>query len=528
MALTRFDPARVLGSKITGMSQQGLCEFASKLCGRIEAEVGSKSYRGGIFPENISVDEDGNIGIGPASVGNWAGQELEFLAPELYWRSNPTAASDVYSVGMVMYYALNGGKLPYDGECEDAQLRRMGGEDFKAPKGTGRRLKDIVEKAVKFKAQERYQSLGEMQAAIDSCIKNLYLSGETSAEAIFNKSDDDLSELERMMVGIIEKSDEAPAEEQDGEEPAEEVKVYAPSTPIADAKAAARARASDPAQVIARRFKEQGSPAVPKLREEKNPELAPIVPSRQPVKTPPVQYTRNMEREKKIAEDVKKRRRRPLAVILVLCAALIVVAIIFNAMLKDFRQARANSSPSPAVTDADPFAGTMDPANTTDPNDPYGYFSEDGEEDENAPAASATPEPSETPREHGYELVIEDVSWTEAAEKCKEMGGHLVTINTQDEFDTVVKMAEEAGVPRIWIGCHRVDGELVWENDETGIEVWAKGEPSYVDINDQVAEDYIMLWDNNGWGYNDNRNDPIADYPEWYSGTVGFICEYGD
>ena len=120
-----------------------------------------------------------------------------------------------------------------------------------------------------------------------------------------------------------------------------------------------------------------------------------------------------------------------------------------------------------------------------------------------------------------------DVSWTEAAERCKEMGGHLVTINSQEEFDTVVEMAEEAGVPRIWIGCHRVDGELVWENGETGIEVWAKGEPSYVDINDQVAEDYIMLWNNNGWGYNDNRNDPIADYPEWYSGTVGFICEYG-
>ena len=73
-----------------------------------------------------------------------------------------------------------------------------------------------------------------------------------------------------------------------------------------------------------------------------------------------------------------------------------------------------------------------------------------------------------------------------------------------------------------------MDGELVWENGETGIEVWAKGEPSYVDINDEVAEDYIRLWDNNGWGYNDNRNDPIADYPEWYSGTVGFICEYGD
>ena len=527
MAFTSFDPARAIGSKITAMSQQALCEFASKLCGRIEAEVGSKSYRGGIFPENISADDDGNIALGPASAGDWKGQELEFLAPELYWRGNPSAASDVYSVGMVMYYALNGGKLPYDGECEDAQLRRMGGENFKAPKGTGRRLSEIVEKAVSFKAQERFQSLGEMQAAIDSCIKNLYLSGETSAEAIFKKSDDDLSELERMMVGIIEKGDVAPAEEQDTGEQAEEVKVYAPSTPIADAKAAARARASDPAQIIARKFKEQASPAVPKLREEKNPELAPIVPHRQPVKTPPVQYTRNMEREKKIAEDVKKRRRRPLAVILVLCAALIVVAIVFNAMLKDFRQARARDEAAASPT-PDPFAGTMTPQETTDPNDPYGYFSQDGEEGDSAAEASATPEPSPTPREHGYDLVIEDVSWTEAAEKCKEMGGHLVTINTQEEFDAVVKMAEEAGVPRIWIGCHRVDGVLVWENDETGIEVWAKGEPSYVDINDQVAEDYIMLWNNNGWGYNDNRNDPIADYPQWYSGTVGYICEYGD
>ena len=69
MANTRFDPAHVLGKRICGMSQQGLCEFASKLCGCIEAEVGSKSYRGGIYPENISVDDEGNIGLGPAAAG---------------------------------------------------------------------------------------------------------------------------------------------------------------------------------------------------------------------------------------------------------------------------------------------------------------------------------------------------------------------------------------------------------------------------------------------------------------------------
>jgi len=520
MAITRFDPSRVLGDKITGMSQQGLCEFASKLCGRIEAEVGSKSYRGGIFPENISVDDDGNIGIGPAAESDWQGQELQFLAPELYWRGQPSAASDVYSVGMLMYYALSGGSLPLEQECQDAQLRRMGGDNFKAPKGTGRRLGDIVEKAIRFQGAERFQTLGEMQASLDSCIKNLYLNGEPSAEAIFKKSDDDLSEIERMMVGIIEKEDQAPEE-------AEDVKVYAPSTPIADARAAARSQDMDPTQIIARKLKEQSSPAVPKLREEKNPELAPIVPHRQPVKTPPVQYTRNMEREKKIAENAKKRRHRPLAVILVLCAVLVMMAIIFNAMLKDFQQARSKASPSPSVATQDPFIGTMAPT-TPDPNDPYGLFTEDGQGVEASPVPSNEPEESAPPREHGYELIVEDVSWTEAAEKCKEMGGHLVTISDEEEFNTIVALAEEKGVPRLWIGCHRVNGQLVWETEETGFEKWAKGEPSYVDVNDQVAEDYIMLWNNNGWGYNDNRNDPIADYPAWYSGTVGYVCEFGD
>lgn len=519
MAKTVFDPAQVLGKRIVGMSQQGVCEFASRLCGCIEAQVGSQSYRGGIFPENISVDDEGNIGIGPAAASDWQGRELDFLAPELYWRGQPSAASDVYSVGLLMYYALSGGKLPYEGECEDAQLRRMGGEDLQAPKGTGRRLKEIMEKALRFQSAQRFQSLGEMQAALDSCIKNLYLNGEPSAEAIFKKNDDDLSEIERMMVGIIEKGDVAP-EESGGD--GEDVKVYAPSTPIADAKAAARAQAQDPAQIIARKLKEQGSPAVPKLREEKNPELAPISPLRHEIKAPPVQYTRNVEREKKIAEDVKKRRRRPLAVILVLCALLIVVAIVFNAMLKDIQQIRGKATPTPAPTDI--YLSTMAPEPTTDPNDPYGLFIEKPDK----PEASAVPEESPAPREHGYELVVADVSWTEAAQRCQEMGGRLVTINDEEEFNAIIALAEEQGVPRLWIGCHRVNGQLVWEDGSTGYERWAKGEPTYVDINDQVAEDYVMLWDNNGWGYNDNRNDPIADYPQWYSGTVGFVCEYGE
>ena len=41
-------------------------------------------------------------------------------------------------------------------------------------------------------------------------------------------------------------------------------------------------------------------------------------------------------------------------------------------------------------------------------------------------------------------------------------------------------------------------------------------------------EDYLLLWNNGTWCYNDSRNDPAREFPELYSGTIGYICEYED
>ena len=239
MANPVFDPERALGLKVTKMDRQELCEFVSALCRKVVAEVGSRGRRGGIYPSNISVDDNGGIAIGPAGKSPWEGEELKFIAPELYWNGQLSAASDVYSVGMLMYYAVSGGRLPLEDECRDAQLRRMGGDDYPAPKAAGRRLGEIIEKCIRFKAADRYQTLDELRAVLDSCIKNLYLSDVPSAEAIFKKNDDDLSDIERMMVGIIEKGDDDEAEaEPDAEAPAEPepgMKVYEPA-PKSDSK----------------------------------------------------------------------------------------------------------------------------------------------------------------------------------------------------------------------------------------------------------------------------------------------------
>ena len=80
----KFDPQQVLGDKITKFSRRELCAFGSRLCAQIREDAGPGNYRGGVYPENISLDEEGNVAIGPAKSADWEGQEAEFVAPELF------------------------------------------------------------------------------------------------------------------------------------------------------------------------------------------------------------------------------------------------------------------------------------------------------------------------------------------------------------------------------------------------------------------------------------------------------------
>ena len=523
MAKAEFDPGKALGAKIAQMDKQELCTFVSALCRAVVAEVGSRGRRGGLYPDNISVGADGAIAIGPAGKAPWQGQELQFVAPELYWNGQLSAASDVYSIGLMMYCAVSGGKLPLEGECEDPQLRRMGGGNPKAPKSAGRRLGTIIEKSLRFKASERYQTLEELRAVVDSCVKNLYLRGVPSAEAIFKKSDDDLDEVERMMVGIIERDEDTAietAEDFPEEEPEDGVKVYKPA-----AKGERKdVLSASQAELLARKMKSTSSPAVPKLGAA-DEDLAPVTLAKGAVRSSPaVQYKLKSDRERQIQEEIRKRRRRPLAVILVLCGLLLLAAVVFNAIPNISGTSRRGAAVSAPPTEA--------PSPTLTPI-PFEAFNSA------TPGPSITMEPVVVPEvelppanEHGYQVLVDDGSWTDAQRKCAALGGHLVAIDDEEELQEVIRMAEEAGISRVWIGMHRTSRDsdtYAWDGknaDYAGFVRWARGEPTFED--EGFMEDFIMLWDHNGWAYNDNRDDPCRDYPDFYSGTMGYICEFYD
>lgn len=534
MVKPTFDPEQILGFKITSMDRQELCEFVSALCRTVSAEVGPDTRRGGIYPQNISIDEQGGITLGPEGRSPWAGQEMQFIAPELYWNGELSPASDVYSVGMLLYYAVSGGSLPFEESGDEAQAMRMSGADLTAPEEAGDRLGLIIEKALCFCAEDRYQSLDEMRAELDEHLKELYQNEDA-------EDTEEAAEAAAVLpVAAVDAEAEKTAEETAGEnapeaaaEPEEGVKVYDPAAKNEPKEIISRQQS----ELLAEKFRTVASPAVPKMFQTAENDLEPVI-IRKDADGGSAVYTRSSDRERKIAEEVKKRRRRPFAVILVLCAVLVMVAIVMNAMLKDFQEAKDLPDNVIETIAVDPYAASMPPIETPEITGAFGLedleLNEDGiptagHDETKDPVLSTTQEgEGNAPAEHSYQVFKADISWTDAQKACAALGGHLVVISDQTELDEIIKLAEEAGITRIWIGCHRENGTDVWENGGTGYLNWAKGEPTYVDVNDQVAEDYYMLWNNRGWACNDNRDDPCKDYPEFYSGTMGYICEFGD
>lgn len=494
---------RPLGDSIADLDRKELCDLLVRLCELIQREVGTGAYRGGVFPDNITRLEDGSVSLGPAAEGDWQGQERDFLAPELFWNGQRSPAADVYSLGLLLYYAVNSARLPFYKSGENgARQRRMNGEAITPPKAAGRRLGEIIVKATAFQVGERYQSVEELKAALLSCVSNIYLTGPVSAENLYHKKEEDLSSVERMMLDILRKEEDPEIVKNDMDE--EEL----PQEPVVGPLMEEDKKPEPPAPAAEEQPETPEEPVVI-LTEEKNPELEPVV---LPSYAPP-QYQNSTERERKIATKVRRRRMRPFVIILVVVSLLLAAAWIYDHIqLRALQQQLNNPEP---VTKQEPLDL---PAIETPPA---------GEvEATTVPIPVApTAEPTPAPKVSRYEFIVSDVSWTAARDSALNAGGHLVVINDEAEYQKIVDLARENNATYVWLGCRRVDGAMTWvDNADVDYWPWHAGEPSYVD--GEVSEDYLMLANSNGWGYNDNRNDPAGDYPAFYSGRIAYVIEF--
>ncbi len=146
---------------------------------------------------------------------------------------------------------------------------------------------------------------------------------------------------------------------------------------------------------------------------------------------------------------------------------------------------------------------------------------------------SFTPAKRQEVQKHSsrYEVIREDVTWTQANDKAHAKGGHLVTIGDANEEGQMEKLAAGAGIKYVWIGGYTsVRDNTAFGHWTTGEQFnytnWYPGEPSRND-KDGTAEFYLMLWNVNGkWSWNDQRDDVCNSGLDYFRGNVGYIIEY--
>ena len=552
------------------LSRKDLCALVAEICRQIKAESGNKAYHGGIYPENISCRPDGTIGIGPAKKSDWGEKELAYIAPEIYWNNKPCPQSDVYSLGLLLYYGASEGKLPFEGESNNAQLMRMSGKTVYAPAAAGTHLGDIIEKALRFKENERYRNPEEMAVMLDYCEDNRLLKEKSGAEAIFQKDEEQLSDLEQMMLQIIEGNAEPDLTEtesedreldsimksvrkdtSEGEQTEDEMFAEAGLTrperkkhseedkvSLADIFGLDEPDPRDPTELDEeeeiRVYEPKGKQGIPILTEEKEPELAPIT------------VKKKKAGSSKERTEETEQKRRPLLVVVMLLAVLVIAAVVANILINAFSDRNGGRMPTNVSVVSPSSEPTQDPTVSAILSEEQIRRQQELAEQEARERELAEQQAQEAQRQaeiqaqqveptvdpatlpHTYEAIRADVGWLEAQQAAAERGGQLVTINNAEELQQVIDLATQAGFDRVWIGAHRVNGDIVWESGETvDFYQWDAREPSYTDSGDGAVEDYVMLWKLNGkWVYNDSRENPLTNFYGMYGGRTGYVVEY--
>ena len=165
-----------------------------------------------IKPQNIFVSQDGDyklgdFGIAKVSEHTSGGTKIgtyNYMAPEVYNNAPYGHASDIYSLGLVLYWLLNYRRHPFNplppqmpsaSEMESARSRRLGGEELPPPACGSEKLKQVVLKACAFDPKDRYQSAEDMREALENVMLQI-----TGDETTIDEKNENLTDVAETMA----------------------------------------------------------------------------------------------------------------------------------------------------------------------------------------------------------------------------------------------------------------------------------------------------------------------------------------
>ncbi len=171
------------------INQRKVAEIGSQVCQALTVAHNQDIIHRDIKPQNIMVQPDGNskvMDFGIARAKNAALTQTSsvlgtahYISPEQAQGKEITAASDIYSLGVVMYEAATG-QLPFDGPDAVSVAMKQVNEQPVPPReinpGIDPGLEAIILKAMAKHPEERFATANDMRLAL-----NDYLAGRPVA-----------------------------------------------------------------------------------------------------------------------------------------------------------------------------------------------------------------------------------------------------------------------------------------------------------------------------------------------------------
>lgn len=171
-----------------GIKEEDCIRVGMDICSALSLCKSRNIIHRDIKPQNIFVSQDGNYKLGDFGIAKTTERTTmgakvgtyKYMAPEVYNNQPYGRSSDIYSLGLVMYWMLNERRTPFlpmppqvpTGSQEDAaRTRRFEGEPLPAPKNGSEALKAIVLKACAHDTKARYHDPEDMRADLEALLK---------------------------------------------------------------------------------------------------------------------------------------------------------------------------------------------------------------------------------------------------------------------------------------------------------------------------------------------------------------------
>ncbi len=164
------------------LTRQDVLRLGCDICAALETCAAHHIVHRDVKPDNLFVNKDGSYKLGDFGISRKLEQTMmasykgtvAYMAPEVHRGGAYSGVADLYSLGVVLYQMLNGGRLPLLPEdhkftdMEKAIEARLGGAELPRPAEAQDELGQVILKACAHSPGDRFSSPGELRRALEA------------------------------------------------------------------------------------------------------------------------------------------------------------------------------------------------------------------------------------------------------------------------------------------------------------------------------------------------------------------------